>query len=683
MKNFYLFIRNKKNDVLRIFCLLLLLATQKFLAQVSTYSFVQSAGTFTPISGTVLGSATGNTSATNLNSEVFPLTLPFGFNFNQTVYNAVNVSSNGFVTFGATAPSATNTTPISSAAAYEGAVSVWGRDISSFFDVSSKSGSISWETIGTAPNRELVIQWTNFRTNSATAVTSVYSFSFQIRLSETTNQIKMVYDAGSFLVGSTAVSSTAQIGLRGADNTDFNNRLNASTVEFINSAVGTANSSTQAFNTTNAVPGMPTSGLTYTFSPPTCWVPGSLVSSTTTSATANIGWAAPSVVPSSYDIYYSTTNTAPTSSTSPLQQSTTNAAILNSLSPSTVYYVWVRSNCGAGNVSSWSITPLTVATKCLPPSFISTAGAAVCANQTATLTATVPTGTIVTWYDSPTGSNVVGTGTSFTTPPIATTTPYYASVSNIGTASVGKTTATSTSGYTLDAGLLFDVYSPITINGVYVYPIGTGAGTVEIALQNGNVSPATTIQTITVNLVGSAAPYVKTYVPLNFSVPPGSNYKLMMLVRAGGVASLVRESGATWGSYPLEIPGVMAITGGNLTANNPTTSYYYFYDWEVATKCESDRTMVTASIDAGCLSTQEAEAKNKLKIYPNPFTDVIYINEAEKVKHLRISDVSGKILKTVSKPNAELRLGDLPNGMYLLLLELEDGSKQTIKVIKK
>lgn len=43
---------------------------------------------------------------------------------------------------------------------------------------------------------------------------------------------------------------------------------------------------------------------------------------------------------------------------------------------------------------------------------------------TATINGTVPSGTLLTWYDAPFGS-VVGTGNSFTTPVLATTTTYY------------------------------------------------------------------------------------------------------------------------------------------------------------------------------------------------------------------------------------------------------------------
>ncbi|MCT2564438.1 Ig-like domain-containing protein [Chryseobacterium herbae] len=689
MKKFYRFFfpRNEKANSFKsaLFCFSMFLAGSNVIsAQVSAYSFAQSTGTYTPISGTLLGAATGNASVTNLNSNVYPLTLPFNFVFNGTSYNALNVSTNGFITFGATPPTTTTTTPISSTTAYDGAISIFGRDLSSIFDISGATGDISWDVTGTAPNREAVVQWKNFRPNSSTSTTAAYAFSFQIRLQETSNTIQMVYGSGAYLAGTTAISGTSQIGLRGSAATDFNTRNNGTTLEFINSTLGTANTSTQAFNTTNSVPGMPAAGLTYLWTPPTCYAPSGLTGGATTNNSAAISWITSLSSPSGYDIYYSTSSTAPTSSTTPNNPNVSGtAASIGPLAPSTAYYVWIRSNCGAGNASIWSVQPIQVITQCQPPAIITTAGATVCPGQPATLSATADTGATITWYDAPTAGSAVGTGPSFTTPALSSTTPYYVAASIGGTSSTGMPNAISTSGYTLDAGLLFDVYSITTINGVNVYPMGTGAGTVEIALQDGNVSPAVTLQTITVNLVGSGAPYVKTYVPLNFTVPPGSNYKLMMLTRSGGVSGLIRESGSSWGAYPFTIPGALSVTAGNLTANTPTTSYYYFYDWQISTKCESARTTVTATVNSACLSTAEVDAKDRMKVYPNPFKDIITITDIEKVKSIHIFDSAGRMIKTIDQPSKEIDLGDLKSGLYILNLAMKDGSTTHVKAIKK
>ncbi|AYZ14150.1 T9SS C-terminal target domain-containing protein [Chryseobacterium arthrosphaerae] len=642
-------------------------------AQVSSYTFSQSSGTYAPITGTVLDTATGNTSTTNLNSNIYPLSLPFGFVFNGVSYNSLNVSTNGFITFGSTAPSTTYTTPVSGTTAYEGAVSVFGKDISSFFDISGATGDISWETTGTAPNREIVIQWKNFRPNSSTSTTAVYTFSFQIRLKETSNVIEMVYNNGSYLAGSTSVSGTAQIGLRGASATDFNTRLNGTSLEFVNSTPGTANSSTQAFNTVNAIPGMPSAGLTYTWTPPTCFAPSGITGGTTTNNSVNISWTPHVTMPSGYDVYYSTASTPPTSATTPTHQNVPgNSVQIGSLAPSTTYYVWVRANCGGGNTSVWSLQPVQISTQCTPPALTSTTGATTCTtgSATLTLTATADAGATVKWYDAQTGGNQVGTGNTFTTPAISSTTNYWAAaantgnVTNVGPASpagVGTNSAEST-----NWDLLFTVRTNIALNSVDIFPGTVGQdGVIEILTSSG-----TSLASIpfTTTVAGNSTAQT---VPLNISLPPGT-----YAMRRTGTAKLYRNNGGA--VFPYSTPELV-ITG--TTFSSYPTYYFYFYNLNFTPTCESARTMVTAEIS--CMSTSETQTKETVKVHPNPFSDYVNISRPELVKSIKVTDVTGKLIRTIPNPDAALMLNDLSHGMYILILEMKDGSLEQKKVIKK
>lgn len=71
---------------------------------------------------------------------------------------------------------------------------------------------------------------------------------------------------------------------------------------------------------------------------------------------------------SNYDIYHSTSNTAPTSGTTPTGTSATTSATITGLSASTTYYFWVRSNCG-GSTSTW-YGPISATSLCLPQSIV-------------------------------------------------------------------------------------------------------------------------------------------------------------------------------------------------------------------------------------------------------------------------------------------------------------------------
>ncbi|MBH1960364.1 MAG: T9SS type A sorting domain-containing protein [Flavobacteriia bacterium] len=74
--------------------------------------------------------------------------------------------------------------------------------------------------------------------------------------------------------------------------------------------------------------------------------------------------------------------------------------------------------------------------------------------------------------------------------------------------------------------------------------------------------------------------------------------------------------------------------------------------------------------------------KANLSIYPNPFHDVLKISDVNGVKSVSITDVAGRLVKTM-KPAAELNVSELKSGLYMVTLNMEDGSSKTIKAIKK
>lgn len=91
-----------------------------------------------------------------------------------------------------------------------------------------------------------------------------------------------------------------------------------------------------------------------------------------------------------------------------------------------------------------------------------------------------------------------------------------------------------------------------------------------------------------------------------------------------------------------------------------------------------------SAYDASVLSANEAEiAKDKLKVYPNPFRDVLYISDISNVKTISIVDMSGRKIKAFDKPESALHLDELRPGMYVIVLTMKDGSRKTIKAIKQ
>src|SRR5690606_11527854 len=91
---------------------------------------------------------------------------------------------------------------------------------------------------------------------------------------------------------------------------------------------------------------------------PACIDPFGTSISGVTSNAATVNWtASPSSPANGYSVYYSTVNTAPTSTTvidgTNSVTSMGVSAPLSGLSSNTVYYVWVRANCSATEFSEW------------------------------------------------------------------------------------------------------------------------------------------------------------------------------------------------------------------------------------------------------------------------------------------------------------------------------------------
>lgn len=215
-------------------------------AQVSTYTFGQSTGTYTPISGgTVLGVPTNDD--TNFNG------LPIGFTFwyNGQPYTQFSVNSNGFIAMGAsvistyTAISSGSTNNIIAAQNFDSQ----GEAI---------TGDLQYLTIGSAPNRTLVVQWTNYDKYSSGSNTGV--LNYQIRLNEADYSVQIMYGAQT----PTSLSYTTQVGLRGNSNADYNNRQVISGGSWASSTAGASNAATCVWEAGT----VPSSGLTYTWTPP-------------------------------------------------------------------------------------------------------------------------------------------------------------------------------------------------------------------------------------------------------------------------------------------------------------------------------------------------------------------------------------------------------------------------------
>lgn len=330
---------------------------------------------------------------------------------------------------------------------------------------------------------------------------------------------------------------------------------------------------------------------------PSCLEPTAVTSSNVTMNTATIGWTAPASAPANgYEVYYSTTNTAPDASTvlnaSNSVTSATTSAPLSSLSTDTNYYAWVRSACSASDKSIWSDVTAFRTGYCLPSS----------TSQNSWLSDFSSTGGLVNMaYSS--GSSVAGGYQNLIT-----------SNNKIINAPGSDTSVSFTAG-------------------------GPTCGIAVWVDWNNNLTFEASERMFVTN----------TYI-----------------TNASGTITV--PAGTPLGSYRMRV-----VTDYNSTApSNPCSAIsrgeFIDFTFEVATS----------------LSTSETKLKKKeVNVYPNPFKDVLHIADIKDVKSVTVTDVAGRVVKTIDNPTTELQLAELNAGLYLVTMNFKDGSKSTVKAIKK
>ncbi len=90
---------------------------------------------------------------------------------------------------------------------------------------------------------------------------------------------------------------------------------------------------------------------------------------------------------------------------------------------------------------------------------------------------------------------------------------------------------------------------------------------------------------------------------------------------------------------------------------------------------------VTASYSTNCLlSTTEIE-KQQIKIYPNPAKD--NLNFSEEVSNIKISELSGKLIKLISTSEKSINISKLAKGTYIISATTKNGEIINKKFIKE
>ena len=320
---------------------------------VDTYTFAPSTSPFVPLPATA--TAVSSIQADDALSASLPL--GFSFIFDGTPFTSCSVSSNGWLSFNPAAAGNSLTNDLAT-----GTASERPRVAPFWDDLNGSTGSASYLTTGTAPNRVFTFEWLNWYRYTNTGP----SFSMQVQLLEGSNVVRFVYRQEANPLSGASVS----IGLSGVGS-GLNSFLSLSDA----TASPTASTSTE----TNSVSTLPATNQCYTFTPPppaACPTPRNLAATALTATSSQVSWT---VLTGSgpFTVQYGPTGFNPalpssaTNAYAVVSAATGNSTTLSGLTASTGYQFYITQNCGGTNGNSNRSTAGTFQTACITPLYAS------------------------------------------------------------------------------------------------------------------------------------------------------------------------------------------------------------------------------------------------------------------------------------------------------------------------
>ena len=323
---------------------------------------------------------------------------------------------------------------------------------------------------------------------------------------------------------------------------------------------------------------------------PTCFEPINVTINTITSTTVNISWEEPSPEPlNGYQYYVSTSNTTPSDMATPT--GSVAFGVINTtvtgLNPATLYFVWVRGNCGVSDSSVWSLVE-TFSTDCSTPVLLAVTNGTLCGGGSTTLQASASSGATIEWFSSLVSPTVLGTGNNFVTPTLFSSTTYYAqSRAPGGLITIGPISPLLHGGALgielTQTFISFSVTSNTNFQSFDIFPMVSGQNGLITVRNSSNVVIASF--PYTTNVAGGNTPQT---IPINLSLPLGNYFLNMDTLPPGGL--LVNIDGA---SYPYN-SSIATIIGNGYD----NTFYMYAYNWKFSNICRSLRTPVVATVTA-------------------------------------------------------------------------------------
>lgn len=188
------------------------------------------------------------------------------------------------------------------------------------------------------------------------------------------------------------------------------------------------------------------------------------------------------------------------------------------------------------------------------------------------LTVSIPDlGDGTVWYDSSTGGNPIGSGSTFTLSPDVTTNiyPEYFHYVSDRVGLVDTTFGTIRYLRSIGNGQRFKVETAAKVNAIHTYADGPVTFELRVHDSDGDLlmSKSVTIPTA----------FVKTRIPIGMEFPKGEDYTITAHNFSG--AGSLAISFSTVPAFPYTIPGAFEVKSSFTPF--PNNRLYYFFDWEV------------------------------------------------------------------------------------------------------
>lgn len=168
---------------------------------------------------------------------------------------------------------------------------------------------------------------------------------------------------------------------------------------------------------------------------------------------------------------------------------------------------------------------------------------------------------------------------------------------------------------------------------------------------------------------------IEAAVTVSAATPPPTAASAQTVPSTSTLADLsVNGQNLTWYSSA----AMTTVLPSNSLVNSGTT----YHVTQTANGCQSTTTAITVTTN---LSTSDLDLEKQIKIYPNPVSDILFIESKNTIGRLSIFDLSGKLIEVINigeNKSAKINVNSYHKGKYILKIETKNGT-QIFPFIKK